>query len=59
MQGLNELAMVQVIHMREIRKALGYDVDPPRKREWHPVLLTTLICGTVGTILAHTVSLTA
>jgi len=52
MQGLNEMAIVQVIHTEELRKALGYKVKKEQK-EWHPVLLTTLICSTLGVILSH------
>ncbi len=56
MQGLNEMTTVQVLHTRELRKALGYTVDKPQK-EWHPVLLTTLMCSTIGVILSHTYTL--
>ena len=57
MQGLSEMAQVQVVHMREIRKALGYEREPVKAQEWRPVLLFTLVCSTIGVILSHTMTL--
>ena len=57
MQGLNEMATVQVLHTRELAQGTGLRSRQGRKTEWHPVLLTTLLCSTIGVILSHTYTL--